>query len=276
MRSTRTGDLAMLVAHDQKRFFLRLETGKDLQTHHGVLQHDDLIGIPWGSEIRSHLGKRYYLLEPTLKDLLLNIKRRSQIIFPKDIGYILLRLSIGPGKTVVEAGTGSGALTTALAWMVGPQGKVISYDRREDMQALAHRNLKRVGLEGQVEFRLHDIAEGFDETEVDALFLDLPSPQIYLPQARVALCNGGTFGSILPTANQVSALLYALQRNSFALMEVCEIFLRFYKPVPERLRPTDRMVAHTGYLVFARAIIPEPQLETDASNADFTQAKPEQ
>ncbi|TET82166.1 MAG: tRNA (adenine-N1)-methyltransferase, partial [Anaerolineales bacterium] len=155
-------------------------------------------------------------------------------------------------------------------------GKVISYDRREDMQALAHRNLKRVELEDQVEFRLHDIAEGFDETEVDALFLDLPSPQIYLPQARVALCNGGTFGSILPTANQVSDLLYALQHNSFALMEVCEIFLRFYKPVPERLRPTDRMVAHTGYLVFARAIVPEPQPETDASNTDFTQAKPEQ
>lgn len=266
----------MLVAHNQKRFILRLEPGKDFQTHHGILQHDDLIGIPWGSEIRNHLGKCYYLLEPTLRDLLLNIKRRSQIIFPKDIGYILLRLSIGPGKTVVEAGTGSGALTTALAWMVGQPGKVISYDRREDMQALAHRNLKRVGLEDQVEFRLHDIAEGFDETDVDALFLDLPSPQIYLPQARAALCNGGMFGSILPTANQVSALLHDLQRNDFALMEVCEIFLRFYKPVPERLRPTDRMVAHTGYLVFARAIIPEPQPETDANNADFTQAKSEQ
>jgi len=266
----------MLIAHNQKRFILRLEPGKDFQTHHGILQHDDLIGIPWGSEIRNHLGKCYYLLEPTLRDLLLNIKRRSQIIFPKDIGYILLRLSIGPGKTVVEAGTGSGALTTALAWMVGQQGKVISYDRREDMQALAHRNLKRVGLEDQVEFRLHDIAEGFDETDVDALFLDLPSPQIYLPQARAVLCNGGMFGSILPTANQVSALLHDLQRNDFALMEVCEIFLRFYKPVPERFRPTDRMVAHTGYLIFARAIVPEPKPETDANKKDFTQAKPEQ
>ena len=265
----------MLVAGDLKRFFLRLETGKDFQTHHGIVQHDDLIGIPWGSEIRTHLGKCYFLLEPTLRDLLLTIRRRSQIIFPKDIGYILLRLSIGPGKTVIEAGTGSGALTTALAWMVGQQGKVISYDKREDMQNLAYRNLQRVGLEDRVEFHLRDITEGFDETDVNALFMDLPFPQTYLPQTRAALCNGGIFGSILPTTNQVSALLHALQRNDFALMEVCEISLRFYKPVPERLRPTDRMVAHTGYLVFARAVIPGSQPETDALNTDFTSAKSE-
>ena len=258
MRKTQSGDYAMLVSDDRKRFFLHLEADEVLQTHEGILQHNDLIGVPWGSITKSHLEASYYILEPALLDLLLYIKRRSQIIFPKDIGYIILRLSVGPGQKVIEAGTGSGALTTALAWMVGTKGKVISYDRREDMQALALRNLQRVGLENRVEFRVGDIAQGFGEKGIGSIFLDLPNPQIYLPQVRAALSNGGTFGAILPTTNQVSDLLQTLQNQDFTLIDVCEIYLRFYKPVPERLRPTDRMVAHTGYLIFARQIIPEP------------------
>ena len=246
----------MIVSHDQKRSFVRLESGKNLQTHRGVMQHDDLINIPWGSEIQSHLGINHYLIEPTLRDILLHIKRRSQIIFPKDIGYILLRLSAGPGQRILEAGTGSGALTTAFAWSVGPEGKVISYDRRADLQELARQNLQRVGLEERVEFRLRDISEGFDEKDVEALFLDLATPHLYLPQVRDTLSNSGRFGAILPTTNQVSDLLEALSRHDFDLINVCEISLRFYKPIADRLRPTDRMVAHTGYLIFARPVIP--------------------
>ncbi|NIS79434.1 MAG: methyltransferase domain-containing protein [Anaerolineales bacterium] len=263
MRTTQNDDLALIVSSDFKQYFLRLKPGDELQTHRGILRHDDLIGIPWGSEIRSHLDLRYYIVEPTLRDLLLNIKRQSQIIFPKDIGYILLRLSVAPGMTVLEAGTGSGALTTALAWAVGSEGKVISYDRREDMQELARRNLARVGLQDRVEFRLRDIEDGIDEKDVDALFLDLPNPNRYITQARDAIINGGSFGAILPTSNQVSALLKALQQNEFELIDVCEILLRFYKPVPERLRPTDRMVAHTGFLIFARAVVPQSTVDTD-------------
>ncbi|UCF62039.1 MAG: tRNA (adenine-N1)-methyltransferase [Anaerolineaceae bacterium] len=256
LKQIQSGDLVMIVSHDQKRYFVRLEPGGVLQTHRGIMQHDDLIGVPWGSEVQSHLGINHYLIEPSLRDVLLHIKRRSQIIFPKDIGYILLRLSAGPGQTILEAGTGSGALTTAFAWTVGAEGKVISYDRRADLQELARENLQRVGLEERVEFRLRDIYEGFDETGVEALFLDLPSPHRYLSQVQAALSNSGRFGAILPTTNQVSALLEALSRHDFDLIDVCEIYIRFYKPVAERLRPTDRMVAHTGYLIFARPIIP--------------------
>jgi tRNA (adenine57-N1/adenine58-N1)-methyltransferase len=256
LKLTKPGDLVMLVSRDQKRYFIRLEPEKALQTHRGVINHDDLIDIPWGSEIQSHLGINHYLIEPSLRDLLLHIRRRSQIVFPKDIGYILLRLSAGPGQTIIEAGTGSGALTTALAWVVGQEGKVISYDRREDLQTLARQNLQRVGLEDRVEFRLRDIAEGFDEKGVEAIFLDLPSPHVVLPQVRDALSNSGRFGAILPTTNQVSALIESLKRHDFNLIDVCEIYIRFYKPVAERLRPTDRMVAHTGYLVFARPVFP--------------------
>jgi tRNA (adenine57-N1/adenine58-N1)-methyltransferase len=268
LKHTKSGDLVMIVSHDQKRTFVRLESGKEFQTHRGVMQHDDLIDIPWGSEIQSHLGIHHYLIEPSLRDVLLHIKRRSQIIFPKDIGYILLRLSVGPGQRILEAGTGSGALTTAFAWIVGPEGKVISYDRRADLQELARQNLQRVGLEGHVEFRLRDISEGFDEKDVESLFLDLPSPHLFLSQVRSALSNNGRFGAILPTTNQVSALLEALSRFDFDLIDVCEIHLRFYKPVAERLRPTDRMVAHTGYLIFARPIIPIAGHSEDSQDAN--------
>lgn len=244
----------MLVTPDHKRSILRLESGSETHTHQGIFNHDDLIGIPWGSQIESHLGSSHLIVEPSLRDLLLQTQRRSQIIFPKDIGYILLRLSVGPGKTIAEAGTGSGALTTAFAWMVGAEGRVVSYDRREDMQTLAAKNLEKVGLADRVEMRLKDIKEGFDLSGVDALFLDLPSPHIYLPQVRSALKPGGVLGTIVPTANQVSDLLTAFDAHSFGTTDVCEILLRFYKLVPDRLRPTDRMVAHTGYLVFSRPV----------------------
>jgi tRNA (adenine57-N1/adenine58-N1)-methyltransferase len=273
VKVAQAGDVVMLVGREHRYFIFRLEPHADLQTHRGVVKHDALIGLPWGSLAESHLGSKFYLVEPALHDVLINTRRNSQIIFPKDIGYILVRLSVGPGKTVVEGGTGSGALTTALAWAVGPQGKVITYERREDMQELARRNLQRVGLDDRVVFKLRDIAQGFDETDADALFLDLPNPEQFLPQVRAALHPGGAFGTILPTTNQVSALLEAMQQQSFAFVEVCELMLRFYKVVPQRLRPTDRMVAHTGYLIFARPVV--ASLETETGEADKESIEPD-
>jgi tRNA (adenine57-N1/adenine58-N1)-methyltransferase len=141
-----------------------------------------------------------------------------------------------------------------LAWSVGAAGRVASYDRRADLQEVARRNIQRFGLEERVRFYERDIAEGFEERDASALFLDLPDPHLYLPQVRAALRPGSPFGAILPTSNQVSSLISALEQNDFARIEVCELLLRFYKPVAARLRPTDRMVAHTGYLVFARPV----------------------
>jgi tRNA (adenine57-N1/adenine58-N1)-methyltransferase len=252
---TREGDLVQLIGRDHKYRLVRLQPGEELHTHRGLLKHDDMIGKPWGARVDSHLGRPFYLLPPSLHDVLRDTKRSSQIIFPKDIGYILLKLSITPGSTVIEAGTGSGAFTTALATAVGPQGRVISYDQRADMQSLARHNLEQLGLESRVEFRLKDIAQGFEETDIPALFLDVPVPHEYIGQARSALRPGGFFGSIVPTTNQVSLLLAALERHDFEFVEVSELSLRYYKPVPERLRPTDRMVAHTGYLIFARPVL---------------------
>lgn len=266
MALAKTGDIIQLVGRDKKYFVLRLEPGARLETHRGIIEHTHLIGSELGTEIRTHLGHAFLLLEPSTDDLIRDIKRSSQIIFPKDIGFILMKLAIRPGVTVVEAGSGSGGLTTVLAQIVGPTGRIISYDIRADMQKRAQKNIDWLGLNQSVTFKLRDIAEGFDETEVDALFLDVPNPWDYTGQARRALKGGGFFGSLVPTANQVSDLLIALNRDGYEFVEVCEILLRYYKAVPARLRPSDRMVAHTGYLIFARPVtrvIPLPSLAAD-------------
>jgi len=249
------GDIAQLISAQNKRFIFRLVPDAKFETHRGYLSHNDLIGKPWGSRVFTHMDSPFVLLQPSLADILVETRRNTQIMYPKDIGFILITLDIGPGKHVLEAGTGSGSFTTALAFSVGPQGRVTSYESRPEFQHLARKNLERLGLADRVDFKLRDIAEGFDESNVDTVFLDLPNPQDYLLQAKAALKPGGYLGSILPTTNQVSLLLIALRRANFAFIEVCEIMLRYYKAVADRLRPTDRMVAHTGYLIFARSVV---------------------
>jgi tRNA (adenine57-N1/adenine58-N1)-methyltransferase len=203
-----------------------------------------------------------------LADVLLDLKRSTQILYPKDMGYILIHLGIGPGQRVIEAGTGSGAMTTALAYSVGNEGKIISYDQNADFQKLARKNLRKLGLEDRVEFKLRDIAEGLDETDADAFFLDVAAPHDYITQVKQAVKPGGFFGCLVPTTNQVSLLITALRQNQFAFIEVVEVLLRYYKPEPQRLRPADRMVAHTGFLVFARPMIEESFLDTDRPRED--------
>ena len=254
--AARNGDLAQLVGLRHKHFILTLQAGAKFETHRGVLQHDDLIGKPWGTQVFSHIGSPFFLLQPSLADLLNELPRTTQILYPKDIGFILITMGIGPGQTVMEAGTGSGSMTTALAFAVGPQGQVISYEVKQDVQNLARKNLTRFGLESRVDFKLRDIGDGFDETNIDTFFLDVPNPYDYTGQVRAALKPGGYLCCLIPTFNQVEKTLMALRQNGFAFVEVCELLLRYYKPEPARIRPTDRMVAHTGFLLFARRIEP--------------------
>lgn len=252
--TVQAGDLVQLVGLSFKSYIFKLEPDKELHTHRGVVKHSDLIGLPWGTQVFSHIGSSFFLLQPSLPDLIKNTPRATQILYPKDIAQILLTMGIGPGQTVIEAGTGSGALTTALAHSVGSEGHIISYEYREEHQAKAIKNLQRIGLDDRVTFKLKDIGQEFDETGVDALFLDVANAFDYIGQVRAALKPGGYFGSILPTSNQVTSLLVALRQYEFAFIDVCEISLRYFKPEPSRFRPTDRMVAHTGYLIFARPV----------------------
>lgn len=155
---------------------------------------------------------------------------------------------------VLECGSGSGGLTTAFAYMVGDSGHVYSYERKQEVQALAVKNLERVGLLDRVTFKVGDAADGFSEENVDALFLDLPNPYDYLVQARASLKPGGYLGMLVPTVNQVQLCLRSLTHNNFAFVEVIEVLVRYYKTDWEHLRPVDRMIAHTGFLLFGRAV----------------------
>jgi tRNA (adenine57-N1/adenine58-N1)-methyltransferase len=138
--------------------------------------------------------------------------------------------------------------------MVGESGRVYSYERKEEVQKLAISNLEKLGLANRVEFKVGNAADGFAERDADALFLDLPNPYDYMPQVKASLKGGGYLGMILPTVNQVSKTLEALKMHHFAFVQVCEILMRYFKTDWDRLRPTDRMLAHTGYLLFARSV----------------------
>ena len=254
--TARDGDLAQLVGLRHKHFIISLQAGAKFESHRGIIQHDDLIGKPWGTQVFSHNGSPFFLLQPSLAELLTDLPRTTQILYPKDIGFILVTIGVGPGQKVMEAGTGSGSMTTALAYAVGTEGKVISYEAKQDNQNLARKNLTRFGLDSRVDFKLRDIQEGFDETDADSFFLDVPNPYDYTAQVRTALKPGGFLCCLIPTFNQVEKTLYSLRREKYAFIDVCEILLRYYQPEPTKLRPTDRMVAHTGFLVFARRIEP--------------------
>ena len=252
---TQDGDFIQLVGISNAYHFVRLKKGEVIQTHRGVIQRDDLIGKSWGSQISSHLGRPFFLLKPSIAEIICNTKRNTQILYPKDIGFILLSMDIGPGCIVIEAGTGSGGLTQALAFAVGQTGRVYSYEIREEMIKLAQKNLMNLGLIERVTIYHHNIQKCFFEKNVDAIFLDLPNPYDYINQVYLSLIPGGHFGTILPTTNQVVNTLIELKRNLFSASDVCEILLRYYKVEFDRFRPTDRMVSHTGYLIFSRKII---------------------
>ncbi len=252
---TKAGDLVLLVSGGGKRNLLRLEPGRQFHSHLGTTRHDDLLDLPYGTTVQSHLGHALLLLEPSLDDRITRIKRNTQIIYPKDAAMIVQRLSLRAGSRVIEAGTGSGGLTIALAWAVAPGGRVFSYEIREEHVRVARRNLNQMGLLQHVELHHASILDGFAQTDVDALVLDLRTPWLFLEKAHAALRPGSFFAALVPTTNQVSQLLAELEKGGFADIAVEEILVRKYKPVPDRLRPDDSMVGHTGFLISARPVV---------------------
>ncbi len=162
------GQLVLLISHKGKRYLRKLEAGGEVHTHDGKLLMDDIAENGFGQYVNTHLGRPYLILKPTLHDLIKGVKRQTQIMYPKEIGYLMMKLGIGPGSTVIESGTGSGGLTTALAWFVGDTGKVITYERRADFFKLAGKNLERVGLSHRVEQVNQNIEDGFLHSGADA------------------------------------------------------------------------------------------------------------
>lgn len=226
-----------------------------LHTNAGKFDLSELVGMSFGVHIKSSSGERGYIFYPTLYELMMKVKRKTQIIYPKDAAYIMLRLGLTSGARVAEIGAGSGALTIALASTVGEKGKVYSYDFREEFLHLARENVERAGFLNRVEFKLREAEEGFDEKELDAVFIDLPSPWLGVKSAWNALRGGGTLGSLSPTYNQVEKMVKTLKDNGFEVIESIEIFIRHILAREGKTRPQERMISHTGFLTFARKIL---------------------
>ena len=245
------GDLVILVNPKGKRYLRRAEAGEEINNNDGALAMDDVLAAGFGGVVRTRQGMPYKVMRPGLNDLLKGVKRQTQIIYPKDISYICLRLGAGNGRRIIEAGSGSGSLTLALSWFSGERGQVYTYEARSEFYELCRKNLAWAGLGHNVTQYNRDIAEGFFETDVDALFLDVRTPWDYLDQALAALAPGGQLAFLVPTVDQLSQLLRAFETRPIDEPEVLEILLRRWKPVADRLRPEDRMISHTGFLVFA-------------------------
>jgi tRNA (adenine57-N1/adenine58-N1)-methyltransferase catalytic subunit len=246
------GERVLLVDAKERRYLVKLRVGASFHTHAGLIAHDDLIGRDEGSTIEGSTGRQFLVLRPTLADVILKMPRGAQVIYPKDLGAILLSADVGPGMRILEAGVGSGALSMTL---LRAGASVVGYELREEFAVTARENV--VGFLGEsidYDIQIRDVTEGIDEVGLDRIILDLPNPWDVLAAAKTALRPGGILLAYLPTINQTAQLRAALTDESWGLAESAELLRRSWHIEPRSVRPDHRMVAHTGFLTTARRL----------------------
>jgi len=254
------GDYVLIYLNARRTYMIKAEAGKTFHTHKGYLKFDELIGREYGEPIKSSLGVYFVTLKPALTDYIMKSSRNTQITYPKDAALIVMFSGIGPGSRVVESGTGTGALTTALAHYVGPTGKVYTYELRSEFQKNAAKNLMRSKLIDYVEMKSGDVTLGIDERDLDAVILDLAVPWLVVPHAYEALKPSGIIVSFSPTIDQVVRTTEALKENGFVFIETVECIMRGMQVERGKTRPQTLMTGHTGYITHARKILkPQPQ-----------------
>lgn len=253
------GDYVLISASAEKKWMVQVVKDKDFHTHKGIIVLNDLIGLEFGSSIITSKGATFYLWKPIPSDYLDAISHSTQVIYQTDIAQIIYSAGVSSGSRVIEAGTGSGGLTSALAKYVSPNGKVYSYDNKEKHQKVARKNLEKLGLVEFVEFKIRDVAEGFDETEIDSVILDLPNPWDVVPEAYKALMGGGVLLIFVPTYVQVDQALQKIVENNFYQIEAFEIIRRDLTTKIGAIRPVTRMIGFTAFLIVGRKGIPSPE-----------------
>ncbi len=248
----RDGEDVLLFLDLRWSYLIRVRKGQTFHTHKGFIPLDDIVGKRFGDRVKTSLGVEFVILRPTIHDHVRKMAHATQIIYPKDLSLIIAYAGIGPGDRVVEAGTGSGALTSALAHYVRPSGHVYSYEVRPEFLDKARKNIDRAGLLEYVELKNVDATTGFDERNVDAVILDLATPWLVVPRACEALRGSGAFVSFSPTIEQTVKTVEALEASGFVGEETTECILRRIKVKRGETRPETLMIGHTGYLTYAR------------------------
>lgn len=256
---TKAGESILMIDDKGKRFLVKLTEGQRFEYHRGTIDHTNLIGLPEGSVVTSSGGGTLTILRPRLADFILKMPRGAQVVYPKDIGPILMWADIGPGMTVLEAGTGSGALTIALLRAVGPEGRVVSVERRDDHAKTAVKSITRWfgELPGNLELRSGDVEDHVADVQPDRLVLDLPEPWHAAAIASDTMPSGGLLCAYIPTIPQVQSLVEILrERSCWIDIEVQEHLYRTWNVAGRSVRPDHQMVGHTGFLVLARKVMP--------------------
>jgi tRNA (adenine57-N1/adenine58-N1)-methyltransferase len=251
------GDRVLLVDAKRRRHLVTLTEGGAFHSHTGVLEHDAIIGKEEGVTVRTSLGARLVAVRPTLAEYVLKMPRGAQVIYPKDLGPIVMLADVFPGARVLESGVGSGALTATLLRAVGPAGHVHGYELRADFAERAVRNVEGfLGPDQPLTVEVRDAYEGFDLVDLDRVLLDLPEPWRVVKHAESALHPGGIFLAYLPTIGQVMRLREELAGSAFGMVETVEILQRSWHVDGQSVRPDHRMVAHTGFLTHGRLLEP--------------------
>lgn len=258
-RPLAAGERALLIDSRDRRYLVSLAPGKQFHSHHGVIEHDALIGGPEGVRVAATGGAKFVVFRPTLADYALKMQRGAQVVYPKDIGLIIVYADIFPGARVLEAGSGSGSLTLALARAAGDSGAVISYEIRPDHHERAAANVEAWheavgGMPANLDLRVGDIFEGVPEHNMDRMVLDLPEPWRAIPGATESLAPGGILCCYLPTVPQVQQTVEMMRREGFGLVNTFEGLLRTWNVEGQSVRPDHRMVGHTGFLITARKL----------------------
>ncbi len=242
----------LLYLNSDRTYLVKMEKGKSFHTHKGYVQLDSLVGKEYGAPVVSNTGTEFVALKPQLRDYIFKSQRRTQITYPKDVALIVMFSGVGSGSQVVEAGTGTGALTTALAHYVRPNGHVFSYETRVEFTETARKNLQRANLIDYVTLKNGDATTAIDETNMDVVILDLATPWLVIPRAYNALTGSGAIVSFSPTIDQVVKTAEALRENKFVDVETIECLMRGMQIERGKTRPQTLMTGHTGYLTYAR------------------------
>ena len=265
------GDLALLVDRRGRRYMLTLSAEKTFHSHLGTAPHADIIGREAGSRISTSGGHTLLAFHPTLGDYILEMPHPTQVVYPKDLGAIIMHGDVFPGARALEAGLGSGALTMALLRAVGEKGKVVSYEARQDLVDKAKANIYTLNPDAQnLEVKVRDVYQEIDEPELDRIILDVPEPWRVVPEAARVLAPGGIFLSYLPTVLQIHELQAALAAHpNFELMETVEVLERPWSVTQRSVRPAHRMVAHTGFITTARKCVGKEKEKAEEDNNDI-------